>query len=214
MTASLTLYYSPGACSMAPHVLLEEIGADFATVRVSIADRANLEPAYLAINPRGLVPALKIGGDVVTENPAILAWIAAAFPEAALWPAPGSVAQARTLEWLAWLSSAVRGAFALIWRAGRFVGEVDETQKSRLAAHGHLLLRQHFDTIESALDGRAFAVGERFGAVDASLLPFYRWGGRIGFDMPGDYPQWSRHAAGAFARPAVQRVLAREGLAG
>ena len=80
----ITLYYSPGACSLAPHIVLEEIGAPFTTRRVSIADGEHLKPAYLAINRHGRVPALTDGDFTLTEGPAILSWLGHRFPEAGL----------------------------------------------------------------------------------------------------------------------------------
>src|SRR5215472_9703022 len=80
----LTLYYSPGACSLAAHVILEEIGAPFDTVRTPIAEGANQRPEYLALNPRGLVPTLKDGPFVLTESTAILEHLARLFPDVGL----------------------------------------------------------------------------------------------------------------------------------
>ena len=97
MGARLKLFYSPGACSLVPHVALEEAGAQFDAVAVPIAEGAHHQADYLAINPRGLIPALECDGRIVTENVAILALIARRFPEAALVPAD-DLGFARVLE--------------------------------------------------------------------------------------------------------------------
>lgn len=213
MSHSLTLFYSPGACSLAPHVVLETLGVDFDTVRVVLAEGEHRRPEYLAINPQGRVPALRIGATVVTENSAILTWLASAHPDAALLPAVGSLAHARACEWLAWLGSSVHIAFAQVWRAERFVGsEAPPAVVASVQDHGRALIEHAFARIEAHLATREFALDEGFSVVDANLLPFHRFGWRLGLDMPGRYPGWTRHALALHQRPAVQRVLQREGL--
>lgn len=208
---ALTLFYSPGACSLAPHVVLEEIGAPYAGVAVPVRDGAQRRPDYLAINPRGLVPALRIEDRVLTENPAILAWLATAFPEAGLQPAPGSLECGRAFEWLAWLSSSLHVAYAQLWRAERFLGApVPPEAAVPLQAHGRARIAQCHAEIDAHLAGRRHAVGDAFGIVDANLLPFYRWGGRIGLDMRADYPHWTAHTERLAERAAVRRVIDRE----
>ncbi|GHE37079.1 glutathione S-transferase family protein [Vulcaniibacterium thermophilum] len=208
---SLTLFHSPGACSMAPHVCLEEAGAEFEAVRVPIREGAHLRPEYLAINPRGRVPALRIGERVLTENPAVLTWIAFNHPGAELLPATDSVEFGQALEWMAWLSSSLHVAYAQLWRTARFVGEgAPPAVLAPLQAQGRTLIERHHAEIDARLENRAFAVGDRFGVVDANLLPFYRWGGLIGLDMRAACPAWTAHAERMLDRPAVRRVLERE----
>ncbi|HZH42650.1 MAG TPA: glutathione binding-like protein [Lysobacter sp.] len=213
MSRPLTLFYSPGACSLAPHVLLEEVGATFDTVRVPVREGANLRPEYLAINPRGRLPALRIGDEVLTENPAVLTWIAFAHPQAALLPPAGSVEFGRALEWLAWLTSSVHIAYAQLWRPARFVGPgAPPAVESPVQNHGRTLIEQYYAEIESRLEGRDYAVGDRFGVADANLLPFYRWGGLIGIDMRREFPHWTAHVERMLERPAVRRVIEREAI--
>src|SRR5579871_432375 len=118
----LKLYYSPGACSLASHVVLHELCVPFTAVRIVIAEGAHLRPEYLAINPRGRVPTLIVDGIPVTENSAILTWLGQ--QDSRLFPAPGTLAAARASEWLAWLTSAVHIAFAQVWRGARFSDDV------------------------------------------------------------------------------------------
>lgn len=211
MSTPLTLYYSPGACSLASHVALEESGEAYHEVRVAIREGANRSDEYLAINPRGRLPALRIGEQILTENPAILLWVGHAFPEAQLLPRLASLEHARVLEWLCWLTSSVHITFAQLWRAERFVGAgAEATLVSALQAQGRAQVEQHWGEIDQRLQGRQFAVGDRFSVVDANLLPFYRWGGLIGLDMRTRYPAWTTHAERMLQRPAVQRVLQRE----
>jgi glutathione S-transferase len=211
MTGTLSLYYSPGACSLAPHVVLEEIGVPFEAVRVAIADGAQRRADYLAINPRGRVPTLRIGETCLTENPAILTWLANAHPEAGLLPPAGSAAQLRALEWLGWLSSTVHVLYAQVWRSERFVGPCAPPEVvGALRMQGRVLIEQAYAEIEERLDGRVFALGEAFSLVDANLLPFYRFGGRLGLDMRRDYPAWTAYTETIHQRPAVRRALQRE----
>src|SRR3954470_172960 len=104
MTA-LKLYYSPGACSLAPHVALEEIGIAYEPVKVALAKGEQRTPEYLAINPKGRVPALAEDDGVLTENAAILPYIAQRLPEARLWPSDPREA-ARAAEWIGWIATA------------------------------------------------------------------------------------------------------------
>src|SRR3954464_5564531 len=104
---TIALYYSPGSCSLAPHIVLNEIGQPFELRKFATAERANYSAEYLAVNPKGRIPALLIDGFVLTENPAILAFLGRRFPAAGLHPADGSQQEARCLESLAWSSNTV-----------------------------------------------------------------------------------------------------------
>ncbi|MGZ9202373.1 MAG: glutathione S-transferase N-terminal domain-containing protein, partial [Caulobacteraceae bacterium] len=117
----MKLFYSPGACSIAPHILLRELELPHTLQLVSLADGEHNTASYLRINPKARVPALEIGGEIYTEVPALLTYLASLKPEAGLLPALGSVELARTLEWLAWLSSTVHIAFAQFRRPERFL---------------------------------------------------------------------------------------------
>ena len=206
----LTLYYSPGACSLAPHVALEETGVPFEARRVAIADGAHKTAHYRAINPRERVPALAIDGEVVTEVPALLGYVAALRPELQLTPPPGSLDQARCLELMAFLSSSLHIAYAQLWRPERFVSE-DFEQRELFSALGGEAVERFNAEIESRLVG-PWALGDPYSIADAYLLPFYRWGLRIGLAMADQCPRWTQWCARMVARPAVQRVLEREGI--
>jgi len=204
----MILYYSPGACSLVPHIALEEAGADYEGTRVVLASGEHLTSGYRAINPHARVPALDIGGQVITENVAILNYIAHH------WHAPGSVplsdprAAARCNQLLGWFASSVHIGFAQVWRAERFSD--DDSVHPAIQAGGHDGLKRYFAEIE-ALCGEGWAVPGHFTAADSYLLTFFRWGRRIGNDM-GAYPRWQALVARILARPAVQAALAEEGL--
>ena len=207
----LKLYYSPGACSLAPHILLEESGLPYSTELVAIAEGKQRTPEYLALNPKGRVPALLTEeGEILTEVPAISWYIAAAAPTVGLLP-QGRLAAARSFEWFNWLSGTVHTmAFGQFWRMQRFV--VDEQLFPLIKEKGWENILENFAFIEGRLAGRNWAVGNAYTAVDAYLLVFFRWGNRIGIDMRAGYPRWTAQAERVLERPAVQRVIQQEGI--
>jgi glutathione S-transferase len=208
----MKLYYSPGACSLAPHIALEETGASFEPVRVDFAATEQRSPAYLAINPKGRVPALVDGDLVVTENPAILRYIARNHPHAALWP-DDPRADARCAEWLAWSSSTVHVAYAHVRRAERYA--TSDAAKAEVVAAGHQSVRALWEEIEGKIGAGPWVLGERYSVVDAYVTVFWGWGRNpvLGYDMAADFPNWTAQARRMAERPAVQRVFAREGIA-
>ncbi|CAN7276349.1 glutathione S-transferase N-terminal domain-containing protein [Devosia sp. LjRoot16] len=214
MQTMYQLFYSPGACSMAVHIILEQVGAEFELFAVSVANRDTQGEPYLSINPKGRVPALRIPGEarVLTELPAILRYLASRYPEHALGQAGDPLLEARITEWLAWLSGWVHSVgYGLIWRPERF--DPDPRHAAALAAQGNRIVEAASQDIERALaDTPTWSVGERFSIVDPFLLVLYRWGSSIGFSMRDRYPAWTRHAQLTLQRPAVQRAMAREGL--
>jgi glutathione S-transferase len=202
------LYYSPGACSLAPHIILHETGAPFATECVKIAEGEHLRPDYHAINPRGRVPTLIVEGVAVTENSAILTWLGQ--KDGRLFPSLGTLAAARASEWLAWLTSSVHISFAQIWRGTRFSD--DGSSHPAIRERGLATAAQQFDEIEGRLRTSPFALGADYSVVDPNLLVFYRWGHRLGFPMRERYPSWTRHTERLLERDAVQRAIATEGI--
>lgn len=214
----LKLYYSPGACSMAPHIALEEIGRPYQTELVSSAGgRMTNTPEWRAVNPKGRVPALlgvpgRIGGadGLLTEASAILVYLARTNPDARLLPADPA-AEARCLEWLSWLGSAVHAVtYGLIWRPRRYSD--DAADDAALLAKGQATVREQYAYIESLLaDGRDWAVPGGYSVADPYLLVFYRWGQVTGLDM-SSYPAWTALTRATVARPAVGRVLAKEAI--
>jgi glutathione S-transferase len=201
----LVLYYSPGACSLAAHIALREAGLSFEGRRVVVAKGEHRQPGYLAVNPRARVPTLLIDGRPIREASGILTWIG---NQSGLYPPAGSYDAAKCGEWLGWLTSTVHIAFALIWRGERFVG--DTALYPALRQRGYDLVGEHFAEIEAALAASPYVLGETYSVADCNLLPFYRWGNRIGLDMRADYPAWNAHAEKLAKRPAVASALEAE----
>jgi glutathione S-transferase len=208
----LKLFYSPGACSLAPHIALEETGAPFEPLRVLLANGEQRRPEYLAINPKGRVPALADGDFVVTENPAVLAYIARRFPESGLWPDTPE-AEARCAEWLGWIASTVHVAYAHVRRPERYAAT--EEAKADVVARGKETCREVWAQVDRRLaDSGRWALGDRYSVADPYLLVFWTWarGPYLGFDMARELPAWTAHARRMGERPAVRRVLEREGV--
>lgn len=213
------LYYSPGACSLAVHIVLEEIGEPYeAEVRSAKNGEGTTTAEYLALNPKGRVPALTgvsggSGGarNLLTEAVSILLFLARSHPEAKLLPADAA-AEARCLEWLSWISVDLHGVgYGQLWRPHRFVS--DPTLHTAVKAKGLENIRAAYDHIDRVLsDGRDWAVPAQYTVVDAYLTVFWLWGRRIGLDMEAGWPNWARLMTKVLARPAVQRAISLEGI--
>lgn len=208
----LKFFYNPGSCSLASHIALEESGLAYEPVLVSLPKGENATPEYLAINPLRRVPALAVDDAILTENVAILTYVAGLVPEQALLPA-GGLERARAYEWLSLCSSTLHVAFRTMFRPGRFVESADA--QAQLTAAGLVHLTEVLEHVDRRLAGRPFALGERYSLCDAYLTVFYLWTGRDA--VAGRLPPLSNYAALArrvCERPAVRRALAREGLEG
>lgn len=211
---TLTLFYSPGACSLASHIAIEESGLAFEPCRVDFAKTEQRSPDYLKINPKGRVPALADDGFVVTENPAILRYIARKAPEAGLWPEEAR-ADAVCAEWCAWCSSGIHVAYAHIRRPERYA--TSEAAKAEVVEKGRASAREIWEQVEKKLAALStpWLAGERYSVADPYLLVFWTWGRgpTLGYDMARDFPAWTAHARRLGERPAVRRTLEREGIA-
>lgn len=205
----LKLWYTPGACSLAPHVLLHEVGQPHQAILVSLADGAHLTDAFARLNPKRRVPVLSLDGTVITEVPAIMVAIADLAADGGLLGS-SPLPRARVHEWLAWLAGTVHGqGFGPFWRPERFSARPEHHDGIR--AKGRATIATAFDVIEGKLGG-LHAVGDAFTAVDPYLLVFYRWGNGVGFPMADSYPLYAALARRLVERPAVRAALAAEGI--
>ncbi|MBL0918837.1 MAG: glutathione S-transferase family protein [Hydrogenophaga sp.] len=206
---SLKLYYASGACSFVPHTALELAGATFEPSLVKLHRGEQRTPEYLAINPRGQVPVLEDGGEVITQIVAILLHLDAKFPQAHLLPASG-VARSRALQTLVWMNNTVHPTFTHVFMPNKFAP--DETTQQAVKAHAVQAYRGLLAEIE-ALAGKAspWLGGEHPGVLDAYALTLLRWGGFAGID-PQTLPQTWALVQRFAALPAVARVVERERL--
>ncbi len=204
----LTLYYAPGSSSMASHIVLEEAGAHYETRFVNEDAGEHRTEAYLRVNPRGKVPALRLtDGSVLVENIAIQAYVARTHPEAGLLPTDVE-GEARALSLMAFFASAVHPAFSHFWAPRRFTDE--PSGESGIRAKGLATFHGHCREIDALLAGKEWFLGA-FSAVDCYGFVFWGWGGRAGLPMH-ELRNYAGHKDRMLARPAVRRVLEREGV--
>jgi glutathione S-transferase len=202
-----TLYYSPGACSMASHITLEESGAKYEAKPVLLAKGEHLTPEYKKINPRSKVPALQLDdGAVVTENTAILQWIGRNFPQKNLLP-KDELGQVRCISTCAWLSNTVHPCFTHIFRPEKFTEE--ESARPGIKEMGKKSFWTNLQEIDGIIDGNQWLMGSQFTVCDPYALVFYGWASRIELPVKElkNYTAWKDRMV---QRPAVRTVLERE----
>ena len=205
---SIKLYYSPGACSLASHITLEETGLPYETQKIDTAAGQQRSPEYLAINPRGRVPTCVVDGHVITENVGIMTYFAGGYPKAKLWP-EDTWHQALAVSTMAWLSNTVHPAYSHIVRTARYSD--DAAAQETIKVKGRETFEGCLREIDGLLAGRKWAIGDHFTCVDGYLLVFYRWANRQ--KMPvRDLKNYSALADRVLARPAVKKVMADEGI--
>lgn len=202
----MLLYFKPGACSLSSRITLTELGLPYQAVQVDTdAGTAENGTDYRTINPKGYVPALEIEpGVVITENPAILQYLADRAPQAGLAPAMGTLDRARLQEWLNFTSSELHKAFSP-WFSGR---ALEGDDKVRVEAN---LARRISDVERGLSDGRPYVLGHNFLVADAYLFVVLNWANFIGRDLTA-WPNVAAYVARVAARPAVHKALAAEGL--
>lgn len=201
----IKLFHAWGSCSLAPYIALAETGAEFEVAVLSTRDGDQRRPDYLAINPKGRVPALVTDQGVLTENVAILAWIAQAFPEAKLAPVdPWGFAQAQAFN--SYLGSTVHVAHAHRHRGYRWATEESSFEDMRRKVAGNMA--DSFRLIEDEMLLGPFVLGEQFSICDAYLFTIADWLEGDGVD-PRQFPKVFDHRERVRARPAVGKVLAR-----
>ena len=207
---SNTLYYSPGACSLAAHIVLEEIGEPYEAVSINLRSGDNKKPEFLAVNPRGKVPAMKVDGGVLTENVAILSYLADSHPAAKLFPAPGDgLERAKAMSLLAFCSTTIHPAFLPFFGAARMVE--GEAAQAQLIAFGKKNVERWFEEVNELVKGKAYALGDSLSVIDPYLVVFWRWATSMKVDF-ARFDGYRALAERVQARPAAKRVLAAEGL--
>lgn len=202
----MRLYYKPGACSLSSRIVLTEIGLAYEAIRVDTeTGLTETGGDYRAVNPKGYVPALELeNGVVLTENPAILQFLADAHPEAALAPAAGTLERARLQEWLNFTASELHKAFSPYFRGYPLTAAEKEQVEQRLA-------RRIADVERGLGDGRNYILGDRFTVADAYLFVVLNWSGFIGLDL-SRWQNVAAYRARIAARSSVREAMRQEGL--
>ena len=202
----MKLYYSPGACSLAPHIVLREAGLPFVLEKIDMAKhtRSSGEDFY-AINSKGQVPVLELAdGARLTEGPVIAQFVADKAGNTSLMPAAGSMARYRVMEWQNYITSELHKSFSPL-----FSSAFDANAK---ALHSQLL-RKKYEWLDSHLALAPFLTGEAFTAADAYLFTVTGWAKYVKLDL-SNLPHLQAFLARVAERPAVQAALKAEGLLG
>ncbi len=200
----MKLFLKPGACSLSPHIVLEELGLPYESEVVDLARKTTASGQdYLAINPKGYVPALLLdGGELLTEGPAIVQYLADLVPEKQLAPANGSIARYQLQAWLTFIGTEVHKSFSPF-----FNSKAPQEWKDIARAN----LERRLAYIAQQLEGRDYLLGSEFTVADAYLFTVLNWAKFIQLDL-GSWPLLLAYQARVAARPAVQAALKAEGL--
>ena len=201
----MKLYYSPGACSLAPHIVLREAGLPFELDRVAFpAKTTQGGENFLDINPKGSVPALGLDdGEALTEAAVIAQYLADRAPAAALAPAAGTKERVRLQEWLNYIATELHKGFGPLWKP-------DTPKEYRTIVKDNLA--KQFAYLEKRLAGRNWLTGDAFTVADAYLYTILNWANFHQIDLK-PYRDLTAYVARVAARPKVQEALQAEGLA-
>jgi glutathione S-transferase len=199
----LTLYYAPGACSLAAHIVLEESGEAYEAQRIDLGKGEQRTPAYLKIHPQGSVPALRLdSGDAITENTAILPYLGKRF---GLWP-KDPLAETRALSLIGFFASTVHPAHAHISRPERYAS--DPSHFPNLQETGRMAFLGYLQQLDGLLDGREW-LSDSYSVLDPYAFTFYFWGFRR--ELPvGEMKNFTAFRDRMLQRPAVRRIVEDE----
>ncbi len=200
----MKLYFAPGACSLSPHIVLEEAGIAADTEQVNNQEKKTKSGQdYWTVNPKGQVPALQLdNGEMLTEGPVIVQYLADQKPASGLVPPAGTIERYRVQEWLNFITSELHKSFGPIFRP---------TTPDAYKTISKENLGKRFDWLDKQLAGRQYLMGDKFTVADAYLFTVLRWSGRIQIDL-GKWPNLKAYADRVAARPKVQAAMKAEGL--
>jgi glutathione S-transferase len=200
----MELYYAPGACSLAPHIVSREAGLPLKLIKVDLGSRKTEKGEdYLAINGKGYVPALRLDdGQVMTEAATLVQYLADQRPQSNLAPAFGTAERYRLMEWLTFIGSEIHKGFAPLWDP-KASDEAKAAIKARLATRLKWFDRQ--------LEGRDYVMGKQFSIADAYAFVVLNWAGMLDVDL-SPYPNIRAYLDRVAARPQVKEAMRAEGL--
>ncbi len=200
----MRLFYSSGACSLSPHIVAREAGIELDLQKVDLKTKTMVSPGdYLAVNPKGSVPALQLDdGEILTEGPVIVQYLADLRPEKGLAPAAGTLDRYRLQEWLGYINSELHKSFSPLFRPDTPA----ETRAERQA-----YLNRRYTLIEQRLAQHPYLMGAAFTVADAYLFTVTNWAGIVKLDL-SPFPKLRAFQERIAARPAVKAAMSAEGL--
>ena len=210
----IQLHYYPSTASMAPHILLEEIGVPYERVLVDRTQGVQKTQQYLQLNPNGLIPALTDGDLVLYESAAICLYLCDSHPQAALAPPLGSAERAHFYKWLMWLTNTLQATLRVYFYPERWMNASNPLGAAELKTHAEAKVRVLVDLLDRELARHKgpWLLGDSYTAVDAYTLMLCRWTRHFG-QPARTRPQLGPYLQRVLARPAVIRTFDAEGLA-
>lgn len=205
----LTLYYAPGTCALATHIALIDAGASFNTVRLNFAEGEQRKPDYLSVNPKGRVPSLKTERGILTETPALLAYVAQRFPDAKLAPLDDPFAFAQVQEFNSYLCSTAHVAHAHLRRGARWVDAGNTAAIEAMRSYVPVSVTQIFELIDTKMLKGPFVLGETYSICDPYLYTISTWLEGDGVDL-NRIPRVRDHRARMAERDSVKQALAEQ----
>ena len=211
---SIQLHYHPSSAAMIPHIVLEELGVAYERVLVDRSQNRHKEPAYLKLNPNGLIPVLTDGDLVLYETAAIVLHLCDTHPQAKLAPDLGTAARAHFYKWLMWCTNTLQSTLIVYFYPERWVEDGNAEGAAQVKARAQAKVSGLLDQLDALLAGHGgpWILGREFSALDAYVFTLGRWTrnfqGRKARDLPHLGPYLQRMSE----RPAVQRVFAAEQL--
>lgn len=205
----LKLYYTASSCSLATHIVLEEVGADYSTVRIDFATEQQKSPEYLKINPKGRVPALVTDEGVLTETPAMLVYVAQRFPQARLAPMEDPFFFAQIQSFNSYLCSSVHVAHAHRMRGHRWVDADDAHSIAAMRRKVPESVGAGFELIERGMLKGPWVMGDQYTICDPYLFTLAQWLEKDGVD-PARIPRVMDHRRRMSERPSVKKAIAEE----
>jgi glutathione S-transferase len=201
----MKLFFLPGACSLSPHIVLRETGANFELERVDLREKKTSSGGdYLAVNPKGQVPVLELdSGETLTEGPVIVQYLADRNPAAGLAGTAGTMERYRVQEWLNFITSELHKNYAPLFRPNTPDSYKDIAREN---------LGKRYDWINELLAAKPYLTGDKFTVADAYLFTVTRWAPHVGIDVT-KWPHVIAFTDRVAARPKVQEALKAEGLA-
>jgi glutathione S-transferase len=210
----ITLHYHPGNASFAPHVLLHELGVPFELQQVDRANNAHKSPAYLKLNPNGLIPVLVDGSLVLYETAAICLHQVDTHPAAGLAPAVGTAERAHFYKWLIWMTNTVQANAIHYFYGHRLVDEGNTDAVAQIKAHAEAKVGECLAQIDAHLaqHGGPWMMGPAYTALDPYVWMLCRWTRGFSSRPARAYTHIGPYLQRMLARPAMQRAISTEGL--